>query len=267
MATGGSQTNRRERDQECRPDLKGRELLRVEGLGLSGVFDDISFSVHKEEVVCLAGLVGAGRTEIAKTIFGITPPSHGKVFMQGREIAVRNPRQMLGAGIAYLPEARDLEGLISELPILKNIVLPSIRKIATAGVVSKRREEAIGKRYSASLQIKAANLEDSVSSLSGGNRQKVVISKWLAIDPMVLILDEPTHGIDVGTKAQVHQMMFELADRGIGILMISSDLPEVLRMSDRILVISDGRLAAEFSREEANPVDIMIAAATGKAGT
>jgi ABC-type sugar transport system ATPase subunit len=210
--------------------------------------------------------VGAGRTEIAQTIFGITPPTGGRIFTHNREVTVRDPRQALSLGIAYLPEDREVEGLISQLSVLKNMVLPSIKKLSDFGVVDQRQERHLGETYSGELQVKATSLDDLVSSLSGGNRQKVVLTKWLAIQPKLLILDEPTHGIDVGTKAQVHQIIAELVEQGMGILMISSDLPEVLRISDRILVISDGRLAAEFSRAEATSEDIMMAAAIGKGG-
>src|SRR5882724_1981268 len=238
----------------------GAELLRVEGLGQEGVFDDISFNLRAGEIVGLAGLVGAGRSEIAQTIFGVTPPTAGRVIVDGRAVRVRDPRQMLGLGIAYLPEDRDGEGLITTLSIVKNLVLPIVDRLAWHGLLRPGREHAETRRFADRLQIKAASLEQAVSALSGGNRQKVVLGKWLAMGPRVLILDEPTHGIDVGTKAQVHQIIDRLAADGIAILMISSDLPEVLRMSDRILVIADGRLTGEFGRDEATQEVVMTAA-------
>jgi rhamnose transport system ATP-binding protein len=238
----------------------GAERLRVEGLGQEGVFDDISFGLRAGEIVGLAGLVGAGRSEIAQTIFGATPPTAGRVFIDGRAVAVRNPRQMLGLGVAYLPEDRDGEGLITGLSIVKNLVLPIIDRLAWHGVLRPGRERAETRAFADRLQIKAASLEQAVSALSGGNRQKVVLGKWLAMGPRVLILDEPTHGIDVGTKAQVHQIIDRLAADGIAILMISSDLPEVLRMSDRILVVADGRLTGAFGRDEATQEVVMTAA-------
>jgi rhamnose transport system ATP-binding protein len=238
----------------------GKERLRVEGLGQAGVFDDVSFSVRAGEIVAMAGLVGAGRSEIAQTIFGVTPPTAGRVFLDGDLVNVRSPRQMLELGLAYLPEDRDGEGLIPPLSILRNLILPVTRKLSRFGFVAPRRERQVGDRYAADLQIKAGSLDQAVSTLSGGNRQKVVLGKWLATKPSVLILDEPTHGIDVGTKAQVHQIVRNLAEGSLAVLMISSDLPEVMRMADRILVMADGRLTGHFFRGEATQEQILAAA-------
>jgi rhamnose transport system ATP-binding protein len=237
-----------------------RERLRVEDLGQRGVFDHVSFALHAGEVVAMAGLVGAGRSEIAQAIFGMTPPTRGRVFVDGREISVKNPRQMLAAGVAYLPEDRDGEGLIPRLSVSRNIVLPIMGRLSRFGFVAPQREHDISQHFATELQIKTDSVEQAVATLSGGNRQKVVLAKWLAMDPQVLILDEPTHGIDVGTKAQVHHLIRALADRGLAILMISSDLPEVLRMGDRILVIADGSLVATFARDEASEEAVMTAA-------
>ncbi len=239
---------------------RGPERLRVEKLGLRGTFDGISFSLHAGEIVTMAGLVGAGRSEIAQTIFGLTPPTTGSVFLDGDEVRITGPRQMLDLGLAYLPEDRDGEGLIPRLSILRNIVLPLMGRLARFGVVAPQRERAIARTFATDLQIKTGNLEQAVATLSGGNRQKVVLGKWLAMNPGVLILDEPTHGIDVGTKAQVHRIARELADKGLAILLISSDLPEVLRMGDRVIVIADGRMTGTFSRAEATQEKIMTAA-------
>ena len=236
------------------------ERLRVESLGLRGTFDDISFALNAGEIVAMAGLVGAGRSEIAQTIFGLTPPTAGKVFLDGKEVRIISPRQMLDLGVAYLPEDRDGEGLIPRLSILRNLVLPIMGRLARFGVVAPRRERAIAEKYAAELQIKAGSVDQAVATLSGGNRQKVVLAKWLAMNPSVLILDEPTHGIDVGTKAQVHRIARMLADQGLAVLVISSDLPEVLRMGDRVIVIADGRVTGMFSRAEASQEKIMTAA-------
>jgi rhamnose transport system ATP-binding protein len=238
----------------------GAERLRVEKLGLAGRFDDISFALHAGEIVGLAGLVGAGRSEIAQTIFGVTRPSTGQVFINGRPVRIRRPRQMLLLGVAYVPEDRDQEGLITPLSITRNLVLPIQRRMAPAGVVRPKSERRLARSIAADLQIRAAGVDQPVASLSGGNRQKVVLGKWLGTNPSMLILDEPTHGIDVGAKAQVHEIIERLAADGMAILMISSDLPELLHLADRILVIVNGRISREFARADATQEAIMHAA-------
>ena len=246
----------------------GEEALRVEHLTLSGEFQDVSFSVSTGEVVTMAGLVGAGRTEIARTIFGITPPTSGRVFVKGREVRIESNRQMLGQGVAYLPEDRDGQGLVTQFSITRNIVMPILGRLARFGfIIQPRRERAVAQGYAERLQVKMSSVDQLVSALSGGNRQKVVLAKWLATNPSVLILDEPTHGVDVGTKAQVHHIVDDLARQGIAILQISSDLPEVLATSDRILVITEGRLVAEFNGAEATEEKVMLAATGAAEGT
>jgi rhamnose transport system ATP-binding protein len=238
----------------------GEERLRTEGLTLTGAFRDISFSVRAGEVVTLAGLVGAGRTEIAEAIFGIVPPESGKVWINGQEVTVRDPRQMMALGVAYLPEDRDGQGLVTAFSIGDNITLPIIRRLSRSGFLQPRSERELATKVTTDLQVKMAGIDQVVAALSGGNRQKVVLAKWLATEPTVLILDEPTHGIDVGTKAQVHQLVAELARRGLAILVISSDLPEVLAISSRILVIHEGFLAAEFAGGAVDQEQVMLAA-------
>jgi rhamnose transport system ATP-binding protein len=239
----------------------GAEVLRVEKLALAGVFDDVSFSVRAGEVVGMGGLVGAGRTEIAQTLFGITPPTSGRVFLKGKQVQPTSPRQMLGLGLAYLPEDRDRDGLIMPESITHNITLPILRQLARWTFVDRARERSIAEEAAASYRVLTPSVEQIVSSLSGGNRQKVAFAKWLATNPMALILDEPTHGIDIGSKAQVHEMMAQLAGRGLAVLLISSDLPELLAVSDRILVIAEGALVTEFPRAEATQEKVMLAAA------
>jgi rhamnose transport system ATP-binding protein len=245
-------------DTKAVPSVPAR--LGVRELGLRGVFDRVSFEIYAGEVVAMAGLVGAGRSEIAQTLFGITPPTSGQVFLDGQPVVVRSARQMLALGLAYLPEDRDREGLIPSLSILRNLVMPIMGKLSRFGIVNPERERDIGRRYASDLQIKAQTLDQAVATLSGGNRQKVVLGKWLAMNPSILILDEPTHGIDVGTKAQVHAIIRSLAERGLAILVISSDLPEVLRMGDRVIVVADGRITATFARHEATQESVMGAA-------
>jgi len=241
---------------------RGAERLRVERLALAGVFEEISFAVHAGEILGVGGLVGAGRTEIAQTIFGVTPPTGGKLFVNGREIRVRTAHQMLSLGIAYLPEDRDGEGLIPPLSVLRNLELPSLRRLAHAGIMQSAAEHRFASATVADLQIRSASVDLPAAALSGGNRQKVVLGKWLGIHPSILILDEPTHGIDVGAKAQVHEIIEHLAGDGLAILMISSDLPELLRLSDRILVVADGRVGGLFDRADATQEAILTAAST-----
>jgi rhamnose transport system ATP-binding protein len=241
-------------------------LLRVEDLTSEGEFSSISFALRPGEIVGMAGLVGSGRTEIAKALFGALPLTGGKVFLAGKEIAVRNPAQMIDEGVVYVPEDRETEGLISQLSVIDNMLLPAVLKYTRMGFMDAHREMETFDESSARFQIKAAGPHIGISSLSGGNRQKVVLAKWMAMHPKVFILDEPTHGIDVGSKAQVHAVIRNLARQGLAILMISSDLPEILEMSDRVLVISDGALVAEFSREEATQEKIMAAAVSSQTG-
>jgi len=245
---------------------KAKAVLRVEKLSSMGEFSDVSFEVYPGEIVGMAGLVGSGRTEIAKAIFGAIPLEGGRVWIAGRQVSVRNPAQMIGEGVVYVPEDREIEGLIADLSVSDNMLLPSVVKLAVAGFVNAREEAKIYDRYTQEFQIKSAGPRTKISGLSGGNRQKVVLSKWMSMSPKVFLFDEPTHGIDVGSKAQVHKVMRELARQGMGILMISSDLPEILTMSDRVLVVSDGLLVAEYLRAEATQEKIMAAAITGKDG-
>lgn len=243
-----------------RPEF-GEERLRVENLTLDGVFENVSFALRAGEVVGMGGLVGAGRTEIAQTLFGITPPSSGKVFLMGREITPKSPAQMLAAGLAYLPEDRDKDGIIMPETITRNITLPILHRLSRWGFVNRGAEADLAAEASAAYRVRTPSVEQVISALSGGNRQKVAFAKWLATNPRVLILDEPTHGIDIGSKAQVHEMVAQLADRGLAVLLISSDLPELLAMSDRILVMAEGVLTAEFQRDEATQETVMTAAA------
>lgn len=238
----------------------GEEALRVEGLALDGFFSGIDLTLRRGEVVGMGGLVGAGRSEIAKTLFGITPPSAGTVWLAGTEIAPKSPKQMLAAGLAYLPEDRDRDGLIMPATITHNITLPVLGRLSTAAFIHRERERATAEEAAATYAVRTPSVDALVSSLSGGNRQKVAFAKWLGTDPKVLILDEPTHGIDIGSKAQVHEMISAFADRGLAVLVISSDLPELLAVSDRILVIAEGALVAEFSHAEATQEKVMMAA-------
>lgn len=239
---------------------QGEEVLRVENLALDGVFNEVSFSVRAGEIVGMAGLVGAGRSEIAQACFGMTPPSRGRIVLNGEALVPRTPKQMLKLGLAYLPEDRDGQGLIMPANIVSNITLPIAGRLAHFGMVDTSAQRNVAHEAMKTYDVKATGIEQMVSLLSGGNRQKVAFAKWLATDPRVLILDEPTHGIDVGSKAQVHRIIAELADSGLAILLISSDLPEILAMSDRILVVAEGGIVAELDPATADQETVMMAA-------
>lgn len=241
-------------------------VLRVEDFSAEGEFFGISFSIHPGEIVGMAGLVGSGRTEIAKALFGAAPHSAGRAWIGGKEVKIQSPAQMIGEGVVYVPEDREVEGLIAQLSVVDNMLLPAVVKYGRMGFVDEAKEMETFSRYAKRFQIKAPGPRVGISSLSGGNRQKVVLSKWMTMQPKVFIFDEPTHGIDVGSKAQVHQVIRDLAAQGQGILLISSDLPEILKMCDRILVISDGALVGEFAREVATQERIMAAAVAGERG-
>ncbi len=243
----------------------GDVCLEVRDLSVPGKFADVDFEVREGEIVTLAGLVGAGRSEIAQAIFGLDPLVTGTVFVEGEPVKPTSPRVMSDHGVAYLPEDRDAEGVITTLPIADNIALPSTVDLAWHGVMRRDQELELADEQRAALSIKGEN-DDPVNSLSGGNRQKVALARWLATKPKVLMLDEPTHGIDVGTKAQVHRIMRELArEERLGILMISSDMPEVLAVSDRILVIARGRLVAELDAGTATQEQVLAAATNTQA--
>ncbi len=238
----------------------GGEVLAVERLTLAGAFAEVSFTLRAGEVVGMGGLVGAGRSEIAQAIFGMTPPDAGRVMLDGRPIVPRSPRQMLRAGLAYLPEDRDRQALIMPEPVGDNIVLPIIGRLARLSVVNRAAGRRLAERSVATYRIRTSGLDQIVAALSGGNRQKVAFAKFLATEPAVLILDEPTHGVDIGSKAQIHAMIDELARAGMAVLLISSDLPELLAMSDRILVVAEGRIVAELPGGEATQEAVMRAA-------
>lgn len=242
------------------PRPPGPVLLRVHGLGRRGLFEGISLEVRAGEIVGLAGLVGAGRSEVAQAIFGLLPPETGFVEVDGRRLAPRAPWEAMAAGIVYLPEDRHRQGMVAPMSVRANLTLTVLHRLARLGFVDRRAEDALVRSYQARLRIRAASLEQPIGTLSGGNQQKVIVARGLAARPRVLILDEPTRGIDVGTKAEIHRLMDELAAQGMGILLISSELPEILGMSDRILVMRAGRLVGELSRAEATQERVMALA-------
>ncbi len=238
----------------------GKVVLQVEGLTKPGFFQDISFELRQGEILGMAGLVGAGRTDVARAIFGVAPAAGGVIKINGQVVHITNPQQAMNLGLAYVPEDRQHHGLVLPRAISDNISLPILSKYARAGWMDGNKERQMAQQAAAKLEVRAAGMWQKARELSGGNQQKVVLAKWLNTQPRILILDEPTRGIDVGTKAAVHGLMSQLAAQGMAILMISSELPEVLGMSDRILVMREGHLTGQFSRAEATQEKIMLAA-------
>jgi rhamnose transport system ATP-binding protein len=243
------------------PHPPGDVVLHVDGLGRESAFSDVSFALRAGEVLGFAGLVGAGRTDVALALFGIAPPDAGVVELDGRRLAIRSPRQALRAGIAYLSEDRRALGLSLPQSITANVTLATLRRYVTRlRLLDSKAEREVANRFREKLNIRTPSLDTPVEQLSGGNQQKTMLAKWLNAQPRVLILDEPTRGIDVGAKAEVHQIVDELAASGMAIILISSDLPEVIAMSDRVLVMREGRQMGLFERAEADEERIITAA-------
>ena len=238
----------------------GEPVLEVRGLGRTGSFAGIDFSVRRGEVVGMAGLVGAGRTEIARAIFGLERADAGTIAVDGKEVRVRTSRDAYAAGIGYVPEDRQRDGLFLGLSVRRNLTLSAISRLTRLGFLRRGAETVMARSLTARLQIRPPDIERPVMTLSGGNQQKAVMGRCLSMEPKVLILDEPTRGIDVGAKAEVHHLIGESAASGVGILLISSELPEVLAASDRVLVIADGEIVREFARADANEDNVMLAA-------
>jgi rhamnose transport system ATP-binding protein len=226
------------------------------GCGASGVHD-VSLSVRAGEILGLAGLVGAGRTELARVLFGLTPADAGAIRLRGERVVIDSPAKAVELGLAYVPEDRRRHGVILEMSVVRNTTLATLQAVSSFGLLDFRRERAVAAGFVRTLGIKTAALETPVGNLSGGNQQKVALARWLAADPAVLILDEPTQGVDVGAKAEIHRLMGELAGRGLAIVMISSELPEVLGMSDRVAVMRAGTVVGTLDRAEATPEAIM----------
>lgn len=241
----------------------GEVRFEVENLALDGVFEDISFNVRSGEILGFSGLMGAGRTEIMRTIFGLLPKSRGTIRLEGKELTIKSPEEAIRQGIGFLTEDRKDEGLILDFSIRDNVLLPSVGEFSKVGLLNDKLIDDFVELLVERLTVKTASVEDPASSLSGGNQQKVVLAKWLGIGPKVLILDEPTRGVDVGAKREIYLLINELAERGVAIIMISSDLPEVLSISDRIMVVREGRLMGEVAKAEATQERVMQLATGG----
>ena len=244
----------------------GEVLLQVEGLTRGTAFRDVAFEVRAGEILGLAGLVGAGRTEVARVLFGIDRRDAGRVLLAGREVEFDSPSAALRAGIAYVPEDRHQDGLVLDFPIASNVTLPILPRLFPRLLVHRETERQVARTFTDELRVRMTGVEQPVAALSGGNQQKVVLAKWLATNPRILILDEPTRGIDIGAKVEVHRIISDLAASGLAIVLISSDLPEVLAMSDRIVVLHEGRITAEIGRADATEERVMYAATGQEAG-
>ncbi|WP_300000273.1 sugar ABC transporter ATP-binding protein [uncultured Cedecea sp.] len=241
---------------------QGETILEVKNLCHPTEFAQISFSLRKGEILGFYGLVGAGRTEVMQALSGVTKPASGEIVLKGKSLRFRQPADAITAGIVCVPEERQKQGAIIQLPIVQNISLPQLSRLNPDGVLNKEREWQLAEEYARRLQVKAFSWQQPVETLSGGNQQKVVIGKWLATQPDVIILDEPTKGIDIGSKAAVHQFMSELVVQGLAVIMVSSELPEVMGMSDRIIVMHEGLMVAEYQAGEAT-AEMIVSAASG----
>lgn len=221
---------------------------------------EISLHVRSGEILGVAGLVGAGRTELAETIFGLRPADSGEILVRGEPVRIASPEEAIGHAIGYVPEDRRENGVVIEMPITSNVTLACLPAVARGGLIDSESERELAGRYIGQMRIKAESIHSNAGKLSGGNQQKVSLARWLAINPAVLILDEPTQGVDVSSKQEIHKLMVELAGRGIAIIMISSELPEILGMSDRIVVMHAGRIRSELSRQNATPAKVLTLA-------
>ena len=248
----------------ARTNVPGDEIFRVEGFTQPGVFRDISFNLRKGEILGVAGLMGAGRTEIMRAIFGVDPHESGKLYFEGKEIYIKNPRDAIRHGFGFITENRKTEGLILDFSIERNIALPSEERLAQSHVINDKKEFDFSSELSKRLGVKAQDINLPASTLSGGNQQKVVIAKWVGMHPKLLILHEPTRGIDIGAKKDIYDLMNELTAKGVSIIMVSSELPEVIGMSDRILVIHEGRAAGIVEHKDATQTRIMTLATGGE---
>lgn len=241
----------------------GDPILSVSGLNHPTEFADIGFELRKGEILGFYGLVGAGRSEVMQALFGITRATGGTITLDGTRLDARSPADAIEAGIVYVPEERGKQGVVVDLPIVQNVSLPSLKKTSRNGFLRMAEEFALARKYTERLDLRAASLSQPAGTLSGGNQQKVVIAKWLATRPKVIILDEPTKGIDIGSKAAVHDFMGQLVADGLSVIMVSSELPEILGMSDRIVVMREGRIAAILDNDGALSAETLVSVAAG----
>jgi rhamnose transport system ATP-binding protein len=244
-----------------RSTVIGETVLAVSGLSHPTEFDDISFDLHKGEILGFYGLIGAGRSEVMQAIAGITSTSRGTVSLDGETLAPKSAADAIDSGIVYVPEERGQQGVVIGMPIFQNVSLPSLKRTSKSGVLQLADEFALARKYTERLDLRASSLSQDVGTLSGGNQQKIVIAKWLATKPKVIILDEPTKGIDIGSKAAVHGFMAELVAQGLSVIMVSSELPEILGMSDRVVVMREGRIVGRYDNKGLHAETLVRAAA------
>lgn len=246
-------------------DVKlGDVVFEVKNLNCPGIFNNVNFDVRAGEVLGVAGLMGAGRTEIMQSIFGNMPHVTGQIFMNGKEIHNKNPWDAMDNGIGFITEDRKTEGLMLEESIMKNISIANLGRISKKGVLNKKQEQEMTQQGIEDLHIKCTGAQHACGNLSGGNQQKVVFAKWIFTEPKVLILDEPTRGVDIGAKKEIYSIINKLADTGVAIIMVSSELPEILGMSDRVMVVHEGKIGGFIDKKEANQENIMILATGGE---
>lgn len=241
----------------------GEEVLRVEGLSHAKLFHDVSFSVRAGEVLGVSGLMGAGRTEIMHAIFGNLPVTGGKIYINGKETTIRNPREAIAAGIGFITEDRKTEGLLLEKSIAENIEIANLNRVSRRGVISKKTSDELVQRGIQEFRVKCFGPDHECHNLSGGNQQKVVLAKWIYTGPKILILDEPTRGVDIGAKKEIYSVINDLAAQGVAVILVSSELPEVLGMSDRIMVVWEGKVTGIVNGKDADQAKIMTLATGG----
>jgi ribose transport system ATP-binding protein len=243
----------------------GKVVVEAEGLRIGRKVRNARVEVRERQIVGLAGLLGSGRTEVARAIFGADPPEAGTIRLSGRDVAPREPAEAIALGVGYCSEDRKADGIVPDMSVRENITLGILPRLTKLGIVDEARQREVVDRFVKRLAIKAASVEQKIRELSGGNQQKVLLARWLCTDPKLLILDEPTRGIDVGAKAEIQALIRELADQGLGVLMISSELEEIIEGADRVLVLSDGRTVADLPHSKASAAAIMAAMAHGPA--
>jgi ABC-type sugar transport system ATPase subunit len=247
----------RQSNFEGRQSVHEKALLEVHGLTIDGLFYDIDFSLYPGEILGIAGLVGAGRSDVIRAIFGAEKIESGSILLDGKPVQLKNPRSAIRKQIGFVPENRKEEALLLQMNVQDNILLPQTTLLSKAGLIQNKREQAIASEFTARLSVRTPSLKQKTVNLSGGNQQKVILARWLATQPRILIVDEPTRGIDVAARAEIHALLHELANRGMAILMVSSEMEEILALSDRIIVMRDGRIEVTLQREEADQQKIV----------